>query len=326
MTDFVVLRPEPSAARLPWGCGEEKEPLVRLHNEMLRFVALVSLTDEEARLRDEAVRVTDECCKSLWPSCRIQVFGSQTTGLNIFCSDIDIAVFGAGDGGLRELARSLEGRADEIEVIESAAVPIVKFVVEGVAVDCSFETDSGPKMSTLTTSFLDDLPALKPLTIVVKYILFQRSLHKPYDGGLGSLATFLTTLSFLQHRHRVDQVSGLSSSQNLGALLFEYLQLYGSDFNFARTAIDVADGGAYHPKKLVPQQRHAHFLSTVNPLDSSMDVTQGSFNMPRLKKAFFHAFKNLTRAARHNHPSMLAAVIDPTDPDLQRRRGVPLRG
>lgn len=35
--------------------------------------------------------------------------------------------------------------------------------------------------------------------MIIKYFLQQRDMHEPYRGGLGSYATTLLVISFLQH-------------------------------------------------------------------------------------------------------------------------------
>lgn len=303
-------------------------PLVRLHNEILAFVSLVSLRHDERSAREDAIHTTRLICQALWPECRVEIFGSQATKLAVFCSDIDVVVFGAHDDAkckmegskLWRLASALSSLgAENVDTISTATVPIVKCTLDGISLDVSFDEANGPRMTNFTIKLLKDMPQLKPLTVVLKYFLAQRALHKPYDGGLGSLATLLTVVSFLQHRHRIDQASGLPSSDNLGALLLEYLQLYGGDFDTSSTSISIRNSGTYFPKKTSRHQRHLFFLSIENPLQPTCDVTQGSYNMPRVKDAFKYARKAITRAAHSDSDSLLAAIINPDDPCLLAR-------
>lgn len=316
----------PPWATSPAATDHALHPLVRLHNEILAFVSLVSLRHDERSARDNAVHTLRLICQALWPECRVEIFGSQATKLAVFCSDIDVVVFGAQDDAkskaskLCRLASALSTLgAQNVEAISTATVPIVKCTLDGISVDVSFDEASGPRMTSFTMKLLKDMPQLKPLTVVLKYFLAQRALHKPFDGGLGSLATLLTVVSFLQHRHRIDQASGLPSSDNLGALLLEYLQLYGADFDTSATSISIRNSGTYLPKKTSRHQRHIFFMSIENPLQPKCDVTQGSYNMPRVKDAFKHARKAIIRAARRNRESLLAAIINPDDPCLLAR-------
>lgn len=315
MDDFVPLSSSKKGQEtVPWVVETDESPLVQLHNEILRFVELVSLTEDEKSAREDAIcAVREKICES------VQVFGSHATGLCVFCSDVDVVAAGS---SLSEFADALDDCDDfeDVQRIENASVPIVKFVHGGIAVDVSF-VEGGEEMSAFTIDLLEALPALRPLTVVLKYFLIQRELNKVYDGGLGSLATFLTVVSFLQHRHRVDEVTGFVSTQNLGSLLLEYLQLYGEDLNLAKTGISVAKGGSYFPKKWSKNQRHAHFLQIANPLDPQKDVTQGSYNMPRLRRAYNHAYKSLVSrcASNKSSSSILSGMIYAGDPWLSGR-------
>ncbi|KAJ8598108.1 hypothetical protein CTAYLR_010790 [Chrysophaeum taylorii] len=290
--------------------------MVRLHNEIVSFASLASVNDAERVARREAVSVVRRVCRETWPACEVRVFGSEVTGLALFCSDIDLVVFGASGDKLQTLRSRLEGFASRVEAIENATVPIVKGVIDGVSIDISFDTDSGIRMSEVAKEALASMPCLRPLVVVIKYFLAQRVLNQPYNGGLGSFATFLTVVSFLQHRHRVDVATQLPSPANLGCLLVEYFELYGRDLNLARTALSIRSNGRYcdkvqfHKHAKSPSSRPASTLLAIeNPLDPRLDVTNCAFNMPRIRRAFNHAYRALNHAARHSNASLLAGTV-----------------
>lgn len=78
-------------------------------------------------------------------------------------------------------------------------------------------------------------------------LCLQRSLNETYKGGVGSYLLFVMCLSFLQ-QHRVCSSPSLMGAVGMGHLVFDFLQLYGRDFNFDTTAVSVRNGGSYFPK------------------------------------------------------------------------------
>ena len=102
----------------------------------------------------------------------------------------------------------------------------------------------------------------------------------------------------------------------MGALLFEFLELYGRDFNYATVGVSVRHNGAYFPKA----QRHWAYphrpslLAMENPDDASLDVGKNSFAMPRVRRAFDHAHGRVRAACAGDwrRACLLQAVIDTT--------------
>lgn len=79
----------------PWADGtgwkSNSPPLVALHNEILRFCDLITLSQEEKTARELAVTDVTKVLKSIWPDCTVKLFGSELTGLCLPSSDLDIA-------------------------------------------------------------------------------------------------------------------------------------------------------------------------------------------------------------------------------------------
>jgi len=216
----------------PWKSSET--PLVALHNEILRFCDLVSPSPAEHSARGSALGDVTRVLKSLWPDCRVKVFGSELTGLALPASDLDVACLGVpppppsgrGAGGpgretspLRLFADALRtgGLVSQLEVVESAKVPIVKLVHArtGVSADVSFNIEDGLKTGWLMRGHLEANPPLRPLLLVLKYFLMQRGLNETYpSGGVGSFLLQLMALSFLQHRkRRADHMHAATAKQ-----------------------------------------------------------------------------------------------------------------
>jgi len=85
----------------------------------------------------------------------------------------------------------------------------------------------------------------------------------------------------------------------LGALLLEFLELYGRDFNYQTTGISVRQNGAYFPKHSRGWGRpdRPWLLAIENPDDVSHDVGRNSYAVNRVRQAFDHAHRRITLAA-----------------------------
>jgi non-canonical poly(A) RNA polymerase PAPD5/7 len=100
-----------------------------------------------------------------------------------------------------------------LEAILHARVPIIKFTDKETAiqVDVSIGVEGCPESAEWFRSEVAARPALRPLTLLMKYFLYTRSLHETYHGGLGSFAIQLMLLSHLQvgslkSRHSCERV------------------------------------------------------------------------------------------------------------------------
>ena len=301
-------------------CIGASSPLVKLHEEILAFCALVAPSSDEVERRAAAVGRIEAAVRAVWPGASVHVFGSSLTGLSLPSSDVDVVVFGAsGRTRLRALGGELSKRdmCASLELVESARIPIVKYVDKacGIPVDVSFDVEGGLRTGRLVRDLQDAMPALRPLVLVLKFFLAQRGLNETFTGGVGSFMMQMMVVSFLQQRHRTDVATGLAGAANLGALLLEFLELYGKDFNYATTGISVRHHGAYFPK----HQRGWNYpnrpalLALENPDDAGLDVGKNSFAMTRVKRAFDHAHAKLVLAACADDwrtTCLLGAVID----------------
>ena len=204
-----------------------------------------------------------------------------------------------------------------LEVVESARIPLVKYVdaASGTAVDVSFDVESGLRTGKLVRSYIDAMPPLRPLVLVLKFFLSQRGLNETFTGGVGSYMLQLMVVSFLQQRHRTDRATGLVSPQNLGSLLLEFFELYGRDLNYTTTAISVRRHGAYFPKRsrnwMYPTR--PNLLAIENPDDDKLDVGKNSYNIGRVRRAFDHAHDAIVAASTRDdwrRTCLLGVVVD----------------
>ncbi|RHY30802.1 hypothetical protein DYB32_004013 [Aphanomyces invadans] len=276
-----------------------------LHDEILDFVTFLSPTPEEVKARKALVKTMQDLVASLWDGASLSAFGSLFTEMYLPSSDIDMVVLDGPSGKepLYTLAQRLEdlGIVSFLEVVDSARIPIVKFVhtESGLSVDVSFGVTSGFATGDLVKGYQEKFPAFRPLTLVLKYFLQQRGLNETFKGGVGSFLLQLMVVSFLQHKNRNSSYS--NSMQDLGHLLVDFFDLYGNVFNSTDLTISVRDGGAYVMKESRNWKNYQRpdLLSMENPHDTNHDVGANSYEVRRVFKVFSHAAKVLKAEICH---------------------------
>ena len=219
-----------------------------------------------------------------------------------------------------------------LEIIETARVPLVKFTVApyNLDMDVCFDQPHGPESADLMHRFMESMPPLRPLTVVLKYFLASREINKPFTGGIGSYLLQLMIVSYLQHRAREDVARNCGASgkhYNLGSLLMEFLELYGVDYNYITTGISVRHDGYYFAKggqdvkNPFWQPTRPFSIAMENPLDPTSDVGAGAFKMQMIQRIFGHAFKTLLAYVSEPYErtnSILARIIPPTE-EMEKR-------
>jgi len=214
-----------------------------------------------------------------------------------------------------------------LEIIENTRIPIVKFTHSptNLSVDICLNQETGTKAAELVRRFGDAMPPLRPLTFVLKYFMAARGLNEPYSGGVGSFLLQMMIVSFLQHREREEfHTSGSESILNLGALLLEFFELYGIDFNYVTTGISIRNDGSYFPKGAKNRRENywqparPFSLALENPFETDMDCGKSSFRIQLVQRTFEVAFRVLMShvsepALPPKAGSILASILLPTD-------------
>jgi non-canonical poly(A) RNA polymerase PAPD5/7 len=162
------------------------------------------------------------------------------------------------------------GIADKVTIIAKAKVPIVKFVTTHgrFSVDISINQLNGVAAGKMVNRYLGELPALRPLVLVVKSFLSQRSMNEVFTGGLGSYSIVCLCISFLQQHPKIRR-GEIDPSKNLGVLVMEFFELYGVHFNYQDVGISLRDGGTYFNKSSRGWSdfRNSGLLSIEDPAD-----------------------------------------------------------
>eukprot|EP01118_Nematostelium_gracile_P012726 TRINITY_DN4692_c0_g1_i4.p1 TRINITY_DN4692_c0_g1~~TRINITY_DN4692_c0_g1_i4.p1 ORF type:complete len:192 (+),score=12.21 TRINITY_DN4692_c0_g1_i4:23-577(+) len=162
-----------------------------------------------------------------------------------------MVILGAPGNPLNKLSKELRQchYFTGIRVISHAKVPIIKLCDEttGYQIDLSFNIPNGIENTVIIKQFLKEYPSLKNLVIVIKAFLQQRALNETYSGGMGSYTLVLLLVNFLQFRDL--HFESQQSHQDLGKLLKEFFEFFGTKFNYYVSGICVLDGGSYYRKR-----------------------------------------------------------------------------
>lgn len=66
-----------------------------LHMELIDFGMYISPSEKEHKMRINLIKRLKNVFRSLWPKCKVKVFGSMKTQLYLPTSDIDMVIFNA---------------------------------------------------------------------------------------------------------------------------------------------------------------------------------------------------------------------------------------
>ncbi|CAI9103614.1 OLC1v1002131C1 [Oldenlandia corymbosa var. corymbosa] len=160
--------------------------------------------------------------------------------------------------------------------------------VKPVRLDISFKSPShtGLQTTELVKELTEQFPAAKPLAIVLKMFLADRSLDQSYSGGLSSYCLLLLIIRFLQHEHHL----GRSISQNYGSLLMDFLYFFGNVFDPRQMRISVQGSGMYMKRV---QGCSIDPIYIDDPLFPANNVGRNCFRIHQCIKAFADAYSTL---------------------------------
>lgn len=143
-----------------------------------------------------------------------------------------------------------------IKVIGNTIIPVLKMKTKGdtdknipiISLDISFEGPShkGLEANKVISSIMQKYQILRPLVLVLKYLLTKKRLCESFTGGLSSYAVFLLAFRFLQtiedenksyNDHNADNNIDEDSIHlgDIGSIFLGFLKFYG-DFFDPRTA------------------------------------------------------------------------------------------
>lgn len=190
-----------------------------------------------------------------------------------------------------ELRRSGIALPGSLQVVDTAAVPIIKFTdcATRIKVDLSFNMPNGIEASELIKKLMHEHPVLGKLVLVLKQFLAQRNLNVTYIGGISSYNLIIMCINFLQMHPR----QNYWDSSNLGVLLLEFFELYGLSFNYAQIGISIRQDGGYFRKE---NGSTTTSLYIDDPLPPGRQISRTYIATCRIKQVFQWAYRVLSEA------------------------------
>ncbi|KAI0636561.1 hypothetical protein C8Q77DRAFT_1154490 [Trametes polyzona] len=288
-----------------------------LHNEVEAFVKYISPTPVEDEVRSLVVALVSRAVTKSYPDAQVLPFGSYETKLYLPLGDIDLVIYSKSMARmdkvsvLHSLANIVKraGITDRVTIIAKAKVPIIKFVTTHgrFSVDISVNQGNGVTAGKMVKQFLEELPALRSLVLIIKSFLSQRSMNEVFTGGLGSYSIVCLAISFLQMHPKIRR-GEIDPSKNLGVLVMEFFELYGCYFNYQEVGISLRDGGSYFNKAQRGWSDYSsqRLLSIEDPGDPTNDISRGSYNIQKVRTTLAGAH-NIMTAAAYAQASIISA-------------------
>ena len=149
-----------------------------------------------------------------------------------------------------------------------------------------FNQESSLLTSCYVMRQLSRYPHLRPMVLILKYMLSQRELNDTYHGGIGSFMITLLCLSSEQWCIRYIWSIILISREgidrgNLANHLLQFFYYYGLLLNYDKLVLRVRNDGGYIEKeeKGWLEEGSEYMLSVENPIDASLDIGKSSYNI-----------------------------------------------
>ena len=235
----------------------------RLTKDIMNFLKSTSLqlSNQDTR-RQAAIERLSRLVTALWPRAQVKIYGSHVTGLSLPSSDLDFVIClpavhknapavapgvlegrnAINESSQKLLARKLKGESwidpRSIKIIDRTVVPVIKVSTKDnrsrmLHLDISFAGPEhhGLEAIEMITNITHELPMVRPLVLVLKQFLLDRSLLTAYTGGLSSYCLFLMLTRYLQEQS--------TSWSDCGALLMGFLDFYGNSFDPRATGLSV---------------------------------------------------------------------------------------
>ncbi|THH31115.1 hypothetical protein EUX98_g3085 [Antrodiella citrinella] len=285
-------RIDAASRRAPWAWDVDwdrcQNVAQMLHKEVYAFVEYISPTPVEDDVRSMMVQVIRNAIVAAFPDAQVMPFGSYETKLYLPLGDIDLVIvsksmeYSRSQSVLHALANTVKraGITDRVTIIAKAKVPIIKFITRHgrFPVDISVNQNNGVAAGQMIKQFIRELPTLRPLVLIIKSFLSQRSMNEMHPKI---------------RRGEVDP------QKNLGTLVMEFFELYGCYFNYDEVGISLRNGGSYYNKAQRGwlDYRSPGLLSIEDPGDSYNDISKGTYNIAKVRTTLAGAYGIMSASA-----------------------------
>ncbi|KAJ7589549.1 Nucleotidyltransferase [Mycena floridula] len=308
----------------------------RLHHEIEAFVRWSSESPEEKEVRSHVIAQITKILHERYPRCLVQVFGSSCTGLGVPVADIDMVISNLPAESKQAKAKILYQLSpiflrrfvtNEAQILKWAKVPLITFTTTHMLgafnVDIGINHIDGVSGVELIKQFVDEMPALRPLVMVLKSFLKPRGIGSAATGGLGSYGLTCMAISFLQLNPAKLETRFLQNpfeAESLGILLKEFFKYYSRDFPYTTSYISITEA-TLKPKGQAPwiQQNLPDRFVIECPVTCKHDVTKPLTRTNEVRMAFAEALSFIESKASLDRPQTLGPEIIAVDKTVSLR-------
>ena len=318
----------------PWIKSNSKchslKGILKLHYEILDFYDFIKLTDSEIRSRNKTYNDISSIIEDNFPNYKCKLYGSFITELSLPNSDIDILITQKDENNKnnndkydeKNLHQNLENIYsilnshnvfNNLEKI-NAKVPIITgiFKSTNIHVDISLFKKNGVDAAEIIKKVINIYPEIKPLLLLVKYVIRQRDLNQIYTGGVSSFIIFTLLYYYIADlRKQIEYEINNGEKERiltLGHLLLGFFNFYAFEFKYEKFGISILNGCHLYKRN----DDNKNILSVKNFEDESQDMGTNCFNYGKILDVFKLAAERLNYAEK-NVVSYLKEFIFPDD-------------
>ena len=319
----------------PWIKSNSKchslKGMLKLHYEILDFYDFIKLTDTEQKLRNKTYREIKDVIEDNFPNYKCSLYGSFITELSLPNSDIDILITRKEEPDksrkkentnilnsqkyLENIYSALKNKNifKNLEIIH-AKVPIITglYISTNIHVDISLFKKNGVDAAEIINKVISIYPEIKPLMLLIKYVIRQRNLNQIYTGGISSFIIFSLLYYYIADlRKQIEYEINNGEKEKLltlGHLLVGFFNFYAFEFRYDKFGISILNGCHLYER----DDEKKNTLSIKNFEDESQDMGANCFNFYKVLDVFKLAAERLNYAEK-NVVSYLKEFIFPDD-------------
>ena len=303
--------------------------MLKLHYEILDFYKFIQLTDTEIKLRSKTFNEIKDIIELNFPNYKCSLYGSFITGLSLPNSDIDILITRKDEEkekinlqkNLLEIYTILKQKNifTDLEMI-NAKVPIITglYISTKIHVDISLFKKNGVDAAEIINKIIAIYPEIRPLMLLIKYVIRQRNLNQIYTGGISSFIIFTLLYYYIADSRKIieSEINNNGEKEKLltlGHLLVGFFNFYAFEFRYEKFGISISNGCHLYKR----EDEAKYILSVKNFEDESQDMGVNCFNYSKILDVFKLAAERLNYAEK-NVVSYLKEFIFP-DETLKER-------
>jgi non-canonical poly(A) RNA polymerase PAPD5/7 len=165
----------------------------------------------------------------------------------------------------------------------------------------------------LFDEILEKFPSIRPVLLLLKFILRQRGYNETYTGGLGSYLLLNMIYAFVQYLINRGQERNI---HNLGQFFLGFLRFFGVEFNYKELGISINNGGYFFNKR----QKNFYSndgLAFENYQDEELDIGKGAYQFVKIRQLFKELLQIIYKV-NNSSESYLVNIINITS-DMMRR-------